>query len=178
MVQADGYTSEDVSNYGKNFESVTVNDTTYKSTGKGSFTFISEDGTIDFMAEKTSGKGESVTKTPVFPTEGTYTLKISATGYTNDYTFEVNVNKDALLVLGDANADGSVTVDDASLILSYYAKKAAGLEIEGLEEFKNITVGDVDKNGEISVDDASMILSYYAKEAAGLNPSWDDIVKN
>lgn len=177
LVPAEGYTSEDVAAYVKNFNNVSVNDTDYIATGRGAFTFISEDGTIDFKAEKTSGRGPSATTTPVFPDEGIYTLKISATGYTNDYTFEVNVTKDES-VLGDANADGSVTVDDASLVLNYYAKKAAGLEVEGLEEFKNITVGDVDKNGEISVDDASMILSYYAKEAAGLNPSWDDIVKN
>lgn len=74
---------------------------------------------------------------------------------------------------GDANMDGSVNVDDASLVLSYYAKKSAGLN-PGLDKvFSNIKLGDVDENSSIDVDDASKILNYYAKEAAGLTPTWD-----
>lgn len=74
---------------------------------------------------------------------------------------------------GDPNMNGSVDVDDASLVLSYYAKKAAGLNPDSDKIFANINLGDVDENGSVEVDDASKILSYYAKQAAGLTPSWD-----
>ncbi|MBQ8823863.1 MAG: cellulose-binding protein CttA-related protein, partial [Ruminococcus sp.] len=96
-------------------------------------------------------------------------------------------------VKGDANLTGDVTVADASTVLSYYAKNAAGLDFadyafqpqdEMLNAFAYF-LADVDtesKEGKdvgknmISVADASNILSYYAKTSAGLGPKWPDII--
>ena len=92
---------------------------------------------------------------------------------------------------GDANLDGEVSVDDASTILSYYAKNAAGLDASFVDiNNKNIEtlayyLADIDTNAqhfgnngaEITVDDASSVLSYYAKNAAGIPIPWDDFLK-
>lgn len=108
--------------------------------------------------------------------DNTYTITLSDGSIINLQGKDMLFESESLY--GDANGNGSIDVDDASIVLSYYAQKAAGLNVEGKEEFKNITNGDVDKNNEISVDDASFILSYYAKNAAGLNPTWDNILNS
>lgn len=74
---------------------------------------------------------------------------------------------------GDVNMDGLVDVNDASLVLSYYAQKSVGLDPDANTVFANIKFGDIDENGSIQIDDATKILSYYAQKAVGLNPSWD-----
>lgn len=92
---------------------------------------------------------------------------------------------------GDVNLDGEVSVDDASTILSYYAKNAAGLDASFVDpNNKNVEtlayyLADIDTNtqhfgnngAEITVDDASNVLSYYAKTAAGIPVPWDDFLK-
>ena len=64
----------------------------------------------------------------------------------------------ASAVLGDANCDGSVTVNDASLILRYIVKLAK-LSSQGL------TNADVNWDGSVNAADAAAILRYVVKLA-------------
>ena len=67
---------------------------------------------------------------------------------------------------GDINEDGVVDVEDAVLVLTAYAKKAAGRE--NSLRYWQLIQGDV--NGtldDLTVEDAVTILTYYAKQAAG-----------
>ena len=72
-------------------------------------------------------------------------------------------------------ADGAVSVQDAVLVLTYYAKKSVGLEPETDVQFQQIQRGDIDKDGIISVQDAVSILTYYAKKSVGYVPDWDNL---
>ncbi len=76
---------------------------------------------------------------------------------------------------GDANLDGVISVSDAVLTLSYYAKFAAGLDPDSDSLFANIQSADINGDGEITVEDAVMILTYYAQQSAGLSPDWETI---
>lgn len=76
---------------------------------------------------------------------------------------------------GDPNGDGTVSVQDAVLLLTYYAKKSVGLEPETDAQFQQIQRGDIDEDGVISVHDAVLILTYYAKKSAGYVPDWDNL---
>ena len=76
---------------------------------------------------------------------------------------------------GDPDGDGVVSVQDAVLVLTYYAKKSVGLEPETDVQFQYIQRGDIDEDGIISVQDAVLILTYYAKKSAGYAPDWDNL---
>lgn len=69
--------------------------------------------------------------------------------------------------LGDPDGDGNVSVEDAVMVLTYYAKRSAGLEAE-----IDLYAADVNEDGVIGVEDAVGILTYYARKAAGLSPSF------
>ncbi|MFR2342307.1 MAG: hypothetical protein ACLS6W_05875 [Ruminococcus sp.] len=99
-------------------------------------------------------------------------MKLTANGYLNDYTFTVTV-PEKTIEKGDVDGDQSISVNDAVVVLSYYAKKAAGQDVSQDETFKNILVGDVNDDGEITVEDAVAILTYYAKKAAGQDATWE-----
>lgn len=100
-----------------------------------------------------------------------------------DYTKTLLIGKK-----GDTNLDGKVDVDDAVLVLQYYAKKAAGLEPTLLEQATNeeeilsYFLSDIDTcsqnqgadGGELSVEDAVQTLTYYAQAAAGNHPVWSN----
>lgn len=77
-------------------------------------------------------------------------------------------------LIGDVNGDGAVSLDDASMTLSIYASKAAGLSLDSFTD-EQLSIADVDSDGTVSLSDASAILSYYAQQAAGLNPAWATI---
>lgn len=164
----DGSTDADLINYLSNLATVTVNDTAYSASGRGAVTIVKEDGTVDFSAAK-SFRGET---TEIFPTAGEYTLKLTANGYLNDYTFTVTV-PEKTIEKGDVDGDQTISVNDAVVVLTYYAKKAAGQDVSQDAAFKNILVGDINGDGDLSVDDAVSILTYYAKKAAGQDATWD-----
>ena len=164
----DGSTDADLTNYLSNLATVTVNDTAYNASGRGAVTIVKEDGMVDFSAAK-SFRGET---TEIFPTAGEYTLKLTANGYLNDYTFTVTV-PEKTIEKGDVNGDQTISVNDAVVLLTYYAKKAAGQDASQDETFQNILVGDINGDGTIAVDDAVAILTYYAKKAAGQDAIWD-----
>ncbi len=75
-------------------------------------------------------------------------------------------------ILGDANEDGVVDIQDAYLILSYYACSAAAISPPSLNE-KN---ADVDENETIDIMDASFTLNYYARCAVGENITFEDVI--
>ena len=79
-------------------------------------------------------------------------------------------------IYGDVDGNGIVDVSDAVAVLTYYAKRAAGLEPifgETPEENEAIfALADVDQDGMITVQDAVYILTYYAQKASGMQPTW------
>ncbi len=79
----------------------------------------------------------------------------------------------AARILGDIDADGSVTIQDASLALTEYANAAAGngSSFHILER----KAADAQADGEITILDASLILRYYANLAAGVDITWEEL---
>lgn len=77
--------------------------------------------------------------------------------------------------LGDFDGNDSIDVDDAVSVLTFYAKKAAGVAVDDLSG-EQLYAADIDTDGSITVQDAVYILTYYAQTSAGLEPSWADIV--
>ena len=69
--------------------------------------------------------------------------------------------------LGDVDGNGMIEVADAVLVLTYYAKSAAG--IPSTIDFR---LADVNQDGKIDVADAVKILTCYARQAAGLPPTF------
>ena len=82
-------------------------------------------------------------------------------------------------IYGDVDGNGIVDVSDAVAVLTYYAKRAAGLEPifgETPEENEAIfALADVDQDGMITVQDAVYILTYYAQKASGMQPTWKEL---
>ena len=82
-------------------------------------------------------------------------------------------------IYGDVDGNGIVDVSDAVAVLTYYAKRAAGLEPifgETPEENEAIfALADVDQDGIITVQDAVYILTYYAQKASGMQPTWEEL---
>ncbi len=77
--------------------------------------------------------------------------------------------------LGDFDGNDSIDVDDAVSVLTFYAKKAAGVAVEDLNS-DQLYAADIDGDGSVTVQDAVYILTYYAQTSAGLEPSWADIL--
>lgn len=77
--------------------------------------------------------------------------------------------------LGDFDGNDSIDVDDAVSVLTFYAKKAAGVAVDDLSD-EQFNAADIDTDGSITVQDAVYILTYYAQTSAGLEPSWTDIL--
>lgn len=77
--------------------------------------------------------------------------------------------------LGDFDGNDSIDVDDAVSVLTFYAKKAAGVAVEDLSD-EQLYAADIDLDGSVTVQDAVYILTYYAQTSAGLEPSWEDIL--
>ena len=76
---------------------------------------------------------------------------------------------------GDVDEDGMVSVNDAVMLLTYYAKSSAGLQPNKDATYQSIFNGDIDGDNLISVNDAVAVLTYYAKSSAGLKPDWSDL---
>ncbi len=77
-------------------------------------------------------------------------------------------------IKGDADYDGAVTIQDAFLTLTLYARKSAGLQTTISDE--QFTVCDIDKNDIINIQDAFYILLYYANRSSGITKTWGQIV--
>ncbi len=108
-------------------------------------------------------------------TAGTYPIYISYNnpiyGYWDVYVFYVTVaDQSAGAEKGDINQDGTVGIDDATAVLDYYAKTAAGIDTAAIAN------ADIDGDGNITMSDATYILTYYAMTSAGLPCTWEDVI--
>ncbi len=90
-------------------------------------------------------------------------------------SFTTALPAQAAFDLGDFDGNDSIDVDDAVSVLTFYAKKAAGVAVDDLSG-EQFNAADIDTDGSISVQDAVYILTYYAQTSAGLEPSWEDIL--
>lgn len=167
-------------NYLSKLSKATVNGTEYTLSGKGSTKiFDTKTGAIDLSVEAKGAK--------VFDKAGTYEIKLSATGYTEDLTFTVELAASDIVpglptVKGDADLDGNITIDDAFLVLQYYSQHSAGNDSfrfndNDVMEAQLLKLLDIDNNGEIGIQDAFLVLSYYSYQSAGKNVTWEDLTK-
>ncbi len=167
-------------NYLSKLSKATVNGTEYTLSGKGSTKiFDTKTGAIDLSVEAKGVK--------VFDKAGTYEIKLSATGYTEDLTFTVelaasDIAPELPTVKGDADLDGNITIDDAFLVLQYYSQHSAGNDSfrfndNDAMEAQLLKLLDIDNNGEIGIQDAFLVLSYYSYQSAGKNVTWEDLTK-
>ena len=90
-------------------------------------------------------------------------------------SFTTALPAQAAFDLGDFDGNDSIDVDDAVSVLTFYAKKAAGVAVDDLSD-EQFNAADIDTDGSITVQDAVYILTYYAQTSAGLEPSWTDIL--
>ncbi len=105
-------------------------------------------------------------------------LKVEEDGLTAEYVIEfIDIEG---TFYGDVNDDLAVDLTDATIVLSYYAQNAAGLNpVFSEDEIINeqlFYVADVNFDSSITLTDATMILTYYAQNAAGMDPSWESIL--
>lgn len=167
-------------NYLSKLSKATVNGTEYTLSGKGSTKiFDTKTGAIDLSVEAKGAK--------VFDKAGTYEIKLSATEYTEDLTFTVELAASDIepglpTVKGDADLDGNITIDDAFLVLQYYSQHSAGNDSfrfndNDAMEAQLLKLLDIDNNGEIGIQDAFLVLSYYSYQSAGKNVTWEDLTK-
>jgi hypothetical protein len=192
IVKADGADDAEYSNFVKNISAVSVNGTSYSASGKGSVTIIGADGTIDFDAVS---KNENV-----FDGSGVYEIAVTSAGYNNALEFKIDntaskdepvekpteeptekpsdeptdeptENPETTVSLGDVDDSGTIDAIDASLVLTAYALKATGQEVNLDEE--HLVAADANKDGAADAVDASLILSYYAFTATGGTDSFD-----
>ena len=109
--------------------------------------------------------GEIVTDVPLYFEESSSIYRVG----------EVNLLT-AADACGDVDNDGTVSVEDAVSVLTYYAQQSAGLEAKltqtAATEESAFLAADVDGDGQITVEDAVAILNYYAKQSAGLDAAW------
>lgn len=167
IVAAEGVNEADFANYLSKLSKATVNGEEYSLSGRGSTKiFDTKTGALDLGVTKNNE--------PIFAESGDYEIIVTATGYTVPLQFTVTV-PEKTGEKGDVDVNGTVAVEDAVLVLTYYAQKSAGLNPDTGEQFANIMLGDIDGDGIISVEDAVFILTYYARQSAGLHPDWDTI---
>lgn len=83
-----------------------------------------------------------------------------------DYMENVTFLDEVAYGKGDIDGDANITISDATTMLSYYAKNAAGLptETNDIQE----SAADIDNDGQITISDATTALSLYAEHAAGI----------
>lgn len=66
---------------------------------------------------------------------------------------------------GDVDNNGTIDISDAALVLTYYAKQAAGIAAENFTSIQ-IKAADINMDGNADISDAAEILSIYALNAA------------
>ncbi len=98
LIAADGASAEDFANYLSSISTVSVNGTSYSASGRGAVTIIdSEDGSINLEATSSN--------TAIFEAGQTYTIVVSATGYSTDLTFELTVASESSTYTGTATTE-------------------------------------------------------------------------
>lgn len=123
---------------------------------------------------QTTGVTKSTTTTAITTTltkaTTSTTSKTTATTTTTPVattTSALTTTTEPAFKLGDVDGNGMIEVADAVLVLTYYAKSAAGIPVT-----IDSRSADVNGDGIIDVTDAVGILTYYARQAAGLPPTF------
>lgn len=157
-------------------DSGTTTGTTTTTKPVASTTTTTKSVTYTTTATKTTAKTTSTTTTtsstsPVTTT--TTSTTITQEGTTITEQTRVAYEK------GDVDGNSMVNVEDAVAVLTYYAKRSAGMnpifsEVP-MQHAKAMVASDIDGDSIISVEDAVAILTYYARKSAGLNPDWSEI---
>ena len=89
-------------------------------------------------------------------------------------TIHYNASTPDISITGDLNGDNLVSVDDAVLTLTIYAKRAAGMDVDFSEA--QVAAADINGDGIVDVKDAVAILTYYARVSAGLQPTGEEVI--
>ncbi len=89
IVTAKGADAADFAEFLSKIATVTVDETSYAASGKRAVKIVGSDGRLDLTAKK----GENA----IFA-DGTHTVTVTATGYTQTVTFEINVNNGEIAV--------------------------------------------------------------------------------
>lgn len=77
---------------------------------------------------------------------------------------------------GDVNFDGKIDSDDASTILSIYAKNATSQDTD--IDRTILLAANVNEDASVDSDDASIVLSYYAYRAVGGTDNIEDYLRS
>ena len=117
--------------------------------------------TLRYVPQTTGVTGSTTTTTT------TTTTTMLTTSTTSKTTATTTTTTAPAFKLGDVDGNGMIEVADAVLVLTYYAKSAAG--IPSTIDFR---LADVNGDSIVDVADAVGILTYYARQAAGLPPTF------
>lgn len=109
---------------------------------------------------------------------GTYPIIISVNnpiyGCWDVCVFYATVSNPPQPVKGDINGDGTIGIEDATLVLSIYANSCAGIDMQ--DEGNDTAYADINGDGDVDITDATCILNYYAHNMAGLPCTWEDFI--
>lgn len=81
----------------------------------------------------------------------------------------------AVLMRGDLNGDGDITVEDAMTVLLAYAEETLSGNPLPLTP-QQAAAADVDFDGRIGLEDSTYVLIYYAEDMVGNEADWDVII--
>lgn len=122
--------------------------------------------TLRYVPQTTGVTGSTTTTTTTTTTTMLTTSTASKTTATTTSVLTTTTTAPAFK-LGDVDGNGMIEVADAVLVLTYYAKSAAGIAVK-----IDSRLADVNGDSIVDVADAVGILTYYAKQAAGLPPTF------
>ena len=161
------------------------------------FDIVDEEGTHFDALEAGAVTLDKTTPKEIFDAEGKAYCVTEVNAYFTDPTtadaepVAAPVNPTVYIgVKGDADLNGSVDVQDAVTILTYYAKASAGQQNVAFNEDENLNkfiffLADVDteskagmNNGSelMSIQDGVNVLTFYAKKSANQDPAWPDVI--
>lgn len=178
---------DDVENFIRNITTVTVNGTDYAASGRGSVPIINADGSINLDAvaggqqsakPKAAGQQQG---TKVFANYGTYTIKVTSTGYNTplEFTFAYkadrtdldkaigaaeqldqsaftavswNAMSDALSAAKTVQANAAATDDDIAQALNALNSAVANLAAKATDEAKSALADLIESAGTVKND--------------------------
>ena len=161
------------------------------------FDIVDEEGTHFNALEAGAVTLDKTTPKEIFDAEGKAYCVTEVNAYFTDPTtadaepVAAPVNPTVYIgVKGDADLNGSVDVQDAVTILTYYAKASAGQENVAFNEDENLNkfiffLADVDTESKagmnsgselMSIQDGVNVLTFYAKKSANQDPVWPDVI--
>ena len=178
---------DDVENFIGNITTVTVNGTDYAASGRGSVKIINADGSINLDAVaggQQGGKPKAAGQqqgTKVFANYGTYTIKVTSTGYNTplEFTFTYkadrtdldkaigaaeqldqsaftavswNAMSDALSAAKTVQANAAATDDDIAQALNALNSAVANLAAKATDEAKSALASQIESAGAVKND--------------------------